>query len=475
MPRKKEEKFSKKDFHYFGRYQTPLLYFYICFPTISRSLKKYPKILPWNGGVYLDGHMFLPKKTWESVKQQTIDAFSGRDDSFLEDFYKLSREATNQVSSLSKKLLKTQNPSIKLINDFFEAVNFMQYPWYYSLAMGEGLEIVLKRLIKFNKLKPETVQSFYILEKPTPTIKQQREIVEIKKGVSSKLFKRISRVKTSKALEIIKKDDPILYKKINQHVKRYCWLGMMHFWGEPFSEENCIEQLLLVKNKRNREIYLTKEQRLLKKHAADISFWRQTYADTCAIASYSSQKVLGAEGFKKSGLNYEQLMWFSPPEFISLLKGKLKPNVPVLNERAVRYGLLQIGKHRKIITNKQLKKFLDKFIGKTKATSKLKGFSANKGRVRGKVKIVLTPADAKKFKKGFVMISHETTPDFMSAIIKSKAIVTDIGGVASHAAIVSRELDIPCIVGTKEATRVLKDNDLIEVNANKGVVKKINK
>ncbi len=54
---------------------------------------------------------------------------------------------------------------------------------------------------------------------------------------------------------------------------------------------------------------------------------------------------------------------------------------------------------------------------------------------------------------------------------KAKAIVTDEGGVTCHAAIVSRELKIPCIVGTKIATRVLKDGDLVEVDADKAVIK----
>jgi pyruvate,water dikinase len=91
--------------------------------------------------------------------------------------------------------------------------------------------------------------------------------------------------------------------------------------------------------------------------------------------------------------------------------------------------------------------------------------------VRGRVKIVLTPDEMKKVYQGDIMVSGETTPDFMPAINKAAAIVTDIGGIASHAAIVSREFNIPCIVGTKIATQVLKDGDLVEVNADLGVVK----
>jgi len=64
-----------------------------------------------------------------------------------------------------------------------------------------------------------------------------------------------------------------------------------------------------------------------------------------------------------------------------------------------------------------------------------------------------------------------TSPDFIIAMRKAAAIVTDEGGMTSHAAIVSRELKIPCIVGTKIATKVLKDGDMIQVDAETGVVK----
>lgn len=81
----------------------------------------------------------------------------------------------------------------------------------------------------------------------------------------------------------------------------------------------------------------------------------------------------------------------------------------------------------------------------------------------------------KKFQKGDILVSVATDPDIVPAMKKAAAIVTEQGGITSHAAIVSRELGIPCIIGTKIATRVLKDGDMVEVDANKGTVKKIGK
>lgn len=89
--------------------------------------------------------------------------------------------------------------------------------------------------------------------------------------------------------------------------------------------------------------------------------------------------------------------------------------------------------------------------------------------------IVKDRSELSKVKKGDILVARLTTPDFVMAMEKAAAIVTDIGGLTSHAAIVSRELGIPCVVGTETATQILKDDDLVEVDANKGIVKIIKK
>lgn len=76
-----------------------------------------------------------------------------------------------------------------------------------------------------------------------------------------------------------------------------------------------------------------------------------------------------------------------------------------------------------------------------------------------------------KLKKGDVLVSINTNPALMPAIKKSVAIVTNEGGVTCHATIIARELKKPCIIGTKIATQVLKDGDLVELDADSGVVR----
>ena len=104
-------------------------------------------------------------------------------------------------------------------------------------------------------------------------------------------------------------------------------------------------------------------------------------------------------------------------------------------------------------------------------TDTLAGQIGNKGKTQGKVSIILANGDFHKFIEGNVLVTTMTTPDFVILMQKSVAIVTDIGGMLSHASIVSRELRKPCVIGTKFATQILHDGDLVEVDADNGVVR----
>ncbi len=100
----------------------------------------------------------------------------------------------------------------------------------------------------------------------------------------------------------------------------------------------------------------------------------------------------------------------------------------------------------------------------------LTGSSASPGLVVGKVRIIRSAREINKIKDGEILVTSMTTPDFVPAMKKAAAIVTDMGGQTSHAAIVSRELRVPCIIGTKKAVKTLRTGQLITVHASKGKV-----
>lgn len=103
----------------------------------------------------------------------------------------------------------------------------------------------------------------------------------------------------------------------------------------------------------------------------------------------------------------------------------------------------------------------------------LRGVPASPGRKKGLARVVLGRNHFSKVKKGDILVSTMTRPEFLPVMKKAGAIITEEGGITSHAAVVARELRIPCLVGIKNLTRLIKDNDRIEVNAIKGLVNKL--
>lgn len=99
------------------------------------------------------------------------------------------------------------------------------------------------------------------------------------------------------------------------------------------------------------------------------------------------------------------------------------------------------------------------------------GTPASPGQITGRVRIVLGRSDFSKFKKGEILVTEMTRPDFLPIMRRAAAIITDEGGLTTHAAIVARELHIPCIVGTHGASRSLRNGQRVVVDATGGTVR----
>lgn len=140
-------------------------------------------------------------------------------------------------------------------------------------------------------------------------------------------------------------------------------------------------------------------------------------------------------------------------------------------EWAVENNHLYIVQSRPVTTIK--KKSLEKvkeFSEKSSGKILLSGLGASPGKGTGPVKIIHEASELQKIKKGDILVTEMTNPDMVPGMERAAAIVTNEGGTTSHAAIVSRELGVPCIVGTNKATQVLKDKMIITVDGESGKV-----
>lgn len=126
-----------------------------------------------------------------------------------------------------------------------------------------------------------------------------------------------------------------------------------------------------------------------------------------------------------------------------------------------------------ILTGKAMDELVSKELASVLnvAMKEFKGMIAYKGVVRGRARVIRAADQLSTLEAGEILVTHHTTPIFVTAMKKASAIVTDEGGITSHAAIVSRELKIPCITATRHGSAVIKTGDLLEVDAEKGIVK----
>ena len=103
--------------------------------------------------------------------------------------------------------------------------------------------------------------------------------------------------------------------------------------------------------------------------------------------------------------------------------------------------------------------------GKLDEVTEIKGICASPGKVRGRAVVVMQPNEFHKVQKGDILFTMMTRPEFLLIMQQAAAFVTDEGGITSHAAIVAREMKKPCIIATKIGTKIIKDGDLVEVDA----------
>jgi phosphohistidine swiveling domain-containing protein len=179
------------------------------------------------------------------------------------------------------------------------------------------------------------------------------------------------------------------------------------------------------------------------------------------------------EGFDGGLLRYMTL-----PEMDSFLKSIKMPGktLSTLEKRREGYFYIFVKGKEYVFTGKKALIAIKKrfYSSKGDGTKIIKGVCAYPGKASGKV-MLLDRKKKQAFASGTVIVTHMTLPDDTPIVRRCAALVTDEGGLLSHAAIIARELKKPCIIATRNATKIFKDKDYVEVDADRGIVRIIEK
>jgi phosphohistidine swiveling domain-containing protein len=292
-------------------------------------------------------------------------------------------------------------------------------------------------------------------------------------------------------------DYPSIWERVAKYENDFGWMGRMYYAGEPISAADIVLRLQnilrydcarrLAHIDARREEQLAERRRAIEcvddpvaQRLADIVasyiYLRSERLDVFFIAHERVIEALHAAGRTLGLARPDDVIFLDWREISSALREGSNPVElrACANARRNGFEFVAVAGATEWIP-RPVSPQEQEAGGLLTSDDDIAGITACGGRVRGQVRIVLTDQDMLDMTPGEILVTTSTTPSLMLAVEKAAGIVTDEGGMLCHAAIVSREFDIPCVIGTDNATRRLRTGDTIDMSASEGKVKIISR
>jgi phosphoenolpyruvate synthase/pyruvate phosphate dikinase len=381
----------------------------------------------------------------------------------------------------------------KLSDRYKRHIAFYPFPKFVNDALTGYFE---------DKVSSQNEKYFSLLIKPrkhSVFAEEQKELLKIIIAIKNQkeLCNSFSNKTFDEIKEVLARYYPEIDLMITEHTDNYCWFPIFDMHNPHTKEyylsiiqeslkkdedqDNSLnkmraELMMLEKERQDAaaKLGLSEKDMKLADFMCEMSQLNEFRKSVKAQANYLTYSLL-KEIAKRFGIGYIQLKYLVSEEIISMLK----------NPETFSYGTIE--KRRKAWISRITENgmvfyegdeaidFIKNEIGQLRSETikEIKGRIAQKGLAKGKVRLIFNRADISRLQQGEILVTSMTDPDMVMAMKKAAAIVTDEGGLTCHAAIVSRELGVPCIVGTENATHLLKDGEMVEVDADKGIVRKV--
>lgn len=237
--------------------------------------------------------------------------------------------------------------------------------------------------------------------------------------------------------------------------------------GKHIPSEEGLSEILILDN-----ISFTKEIIAFKELLNTLTKWQDLRKEYTLMYVTLKSKIVQEMCSRRKNISYDQLIYTFNEELIScFLSDSISNDIKNRKE-----GVFFFCQNNELVCSLDISSSYD-LIEKILDTQKIseqkeiKGVCASKGKVQGRVRIVRSAKNIDSVKDGEILVAPMTRPEFLVGLRRASGIITDDGGLTCHAAIVAREMKKPCVVGTKLATKLLKDGDLVELDADNGIIK----
>ncbi|MFA5183979.1 MAG: PEP-utilizing enzyme [Patescibacteria group bacterium] len=402
-----------------------------------------------------------------------------------------AKKAAQRLESLSWRELDDRRlfaEYARVIDNYILSYIYGFITWCTLVLEYEAKSVINRYASAFSKINILPDQALSVLIVPDKlTIYQEKD--HALAGLAKAYRRVLSRPSGEK---YIRARQPRLYSAIQDFVEKYSWVGF-NYDGPALDFSAAVKEIWQYQAKTaspapsKRDIYrichfTAREKELFKalemiSYTKDLRNATDDYVHNCFSNFY--QVAASRTGLAKSEIKF---LW--DDELESLLAGgghftgqylekKHRFCVAIARPQAAGFKQYYIGNSAKASYRTILKN--SNKLSAIPTANFIKGVTAASGYAVGKVKLVRSVGDVHKVGKGDILVASMTSPKYMPAIINAAAIITDDGGLTCHAAIIAREIKKPCLIGTKLATRILRDGDLVAVAADQGIVTIIKK
>ena len=414
---------------------------------------------------------YIKEEDWNNLVKSLYEKFASSLEllgKFEEKFLKLGTEYLKKTEEIS--LLDLENLSNKELYNLY--LDYQQKLLLYCVFVWAGFIL--------NNFVAEKANN--ILEKYLLNLDSDRKS-QIIKSIFRPIKKAAALEFQGEAIEFMKNPFP---QELHKLYLKYRWMPCLDIHNTPWSEKEFKKEInsFELENNKTQEIIEGKDIKLNIKDKPFTEMARRFAYIMDARDDFRRKGVFNARSFfreigKRMGLTIEETSYLQEKEIVDLLIQDKTVSRDVIEQRQKGFALY-FDESREIICvegENSIEQVRKEFgIERLReGSSQIKGLVASRGRAKGSVAVVKGIGQLDNIRKGNVMVAITTHPDYLPAMKRAVAIITDEGGMSCHAAITSRELSIPCIVGTKTATKILKEGDLVEVDAEKGIVKILEK
>lgn len=445
--------------------------------------------------VYLNHMMYWPADEYNPFEEEVINHLEKNDgwfEHYCADQLRRSEHLYNRGLELEKIdwPTRTNEDMSAVLEDLLQEYRELACGWYAQYPLDEYFEHALEaKLIEYLPADDPRFREYVLIfadpEQMTEVSEERWKLAALAKKFFANNNEDLDHLSASARAEI------------DQHLDKFAYINRGLATSKPFIFDDIIARLKELQHQveqgkiideiifdASQEKVDQEYQRVLKivnprddlqciiSQARHHSYLRNRRVEAFFRADYGAS-FMYAEIARRARFNSDWIMEISIPEMFGALRGAPLPTEEEMRQRFKNYAMVVRNSETTLIINPaEIKKLEQEYSVQVSATAELKGRVACVGGIiRGRAKVCFNKNEIGRVQRGDILVTQFTTPDFVPAMEKAAAILADQGGLSSHAAIVSRELGVPCIIATERGTRVIHDNDLLEVDAKTGIIK----